>query len=503
MGKINVAFIGCGRIADLHYRGYQNHRHAQLYALCDTNPEILALRQQEWQPVKVYSDYQELLQDREIDAVEILTPQALHEPMVIAALQSGKHVAVQKPMTTSLASADRMLAAAAGKSLVYKVTENYVFYPPIQLARQLIDDGQIGEPSNLRIKFISGSSGGWAVPTSSWEWRMGEILAGRGTATFDHGHHLWSTAWYLMGEVERVGGWIENYQGVVDCPAIVIWKYRDGRRYGSCDFTHAGDLHIPSQYYANDEWIEVSGSRGIIFIRRCTGNIQPGPVVSLFNGQSMRHWDIDSDWGAGFRGATENFIQSIRGRETPLLNGAQGREILRFALAVRKAADLRREVYLAELDHWWPALYSWQQKRQRNDGIGINANSLLAWVANRFSPNEDLAPYAPQARALTEKLLADFDPDKAKGWDIIIGIHLTPEGEASEEKIGLTIKDQKIALQFGTLPTTTTFTVRVAAGVWAAILLKKKRPELAFLQGKIKVEGRVEEGLKLRELFKL
>ncbi len=499
MQKINVGIIGCGRIADLHYLGYQNNPDAKIYAVCDTNQEVVNSRKAEWQAVKAYTDYQELLSNKEIDAVEILVPhnQNLHESIVVAAANAGKHIAVQKPMTTSLASADRMLAAVNKQKLVYKVTENYVFYPPMVKARQLIEEGAIGDVTNLRIKFISGSSGGWTVPSDSWAWRMDEILAGRGTATFDHGHHLWSTAWFLLGEVDKVSGWIDFSQDVLDCPAMVIWKYKNSNKYGACDFAHSTNLHIPSKYYANDEWLEITGSQGIIFIRRCSGNIQSGAVISIFDGHSMKDIEVESDWSAGFRGATQNFIDAIKGKAEPLLSGQQGREILKFALAVQKAARLQREVYLDELDSTWPAFYAWRRRNENRP-----KKQARQWSIPFFG-KEDLSQYAPQAKALTEDLVKSFDPKMAADWDISIGIFLTADGTVADQKICLAIKKGTIAITHGEIPKDTTFTVTMPAGVWAAILLRKKRAEIAFLQGKIKAEGQVEEGLKLRAIFKL
>jgi predicted dehydrogenase len=495
---INVGIIGCGRIADLHYLGYRESREAKIYAVCDTNAETAEARKKEWDAVKSYSDYRELLQDSNIDAVEILTPHNLHEEMVVEAARAGKHIAVQKPMTISLKSADRMIAAAEKSGRVFKVTENYIFYPPLLLAKKMIEEGEIGDPINLRIKFISGSSGGWKVPSSAWEWRMKEILDGRGTATFDHGHHLWSTAWFLLGDIERVSGWIDPTNQVVDCPAVIMWKYRNSNRYGVCDFAHSDDLHIPSKYYANDEWIEITGSRGIIFIHRCTGNIHEGPAVSLFNGHSMRRIsDLDSDWSAGFIGATRNFINAINGKEEPMLSGKEGREILRFSLAIQKSAGLRREVYLDEMDSSFPFLYSFQkQMGNRLSRIRLPKLSLPGF-------GEDLSKYAPQAKSLTEQFVSSFDSANATEWDISIGLHLTEDGGIKEEKLGLIIRDGKAKLESGTLPQDAKLTVKVPAGVWAAILLRKKRAEIAFLQGKIKVDGQTEEGLKLRSVFKL
>ena len=348
---IHVGLVGCGRIADLHYAGYADNPDAMLYAVCDADAEVAQARSAAWHTPKCYVDFRELLADPNIDAVEIVTPQTVHESMVIAAAEAGKHIAVQKPMTIGLDEADRMIAATRKAGVTYKVTDNYPFYPPIAFAKRLIDDGVIGEPTMLRMKFVGGKwEGGWEVPRDTWAWRRKEAEAGRGTQTFDHGHHMWSTAWFLLGEIERVTAWVDTTDEFIDCPAVIMWKYKAPRRYGVCDYSQATELAIPTRYYSCDEWFEVTGSKGIILVRRCTGNILDGPAVSVFTSGGWAHHDVESDWAAGFRFALRNFIGAIKGAEEPLLTGEQGRGILRFALALRRSSDERREVCLDEMD---------------------------------------------------------------------------------------------------------------------------------------------------------
>jgi predicted dehydrogenase len=351
MDKINVGIIGCGRIADLHALGYEGNPEARIYAVCDTNPASAERRKAQWGAEKMYTSHMDLLEDPAVDAVEILVPHAVHERIMVDAAGAGRHIALQKPMTNDLASADRMLAAADAAGTVFRVTDNYVFYPPLALAKRMIENGEIGTPANLRIKFVGAGSGGWEVPDSAWEWRIYEAAAGRGFQTFDHGHHLWTTAWFLLGEAERVVAWIDSADGVLDCPSVIMWKYKDGTRYGMCEYCHCQNVTMPSRYYANDEWIEVTGSDGILIVHRCTGELVPGPAVSLFTARGWKHYaDVDSDWAAGFRGATDNFVSAIRGETSPLLSGREGREILRFTLAIHESSRLRREICLAEMD---------------------------------------------------------------------------------------------------------------------------------------------------------
>ena len=497
MKEINVGFIGLGRISDMHFPGYQTVENARVLAVCDVNEDLAKQRAKEYGIDRYYTDYREMLADPDIQAVEILTPHHLHEPMVLAAAEAGKHIALQKPMANSLESADRMLDAVKKAGVVFRVSDNYVFYPPVIKAREMIEAGAIGEPSNLSIKLISGGLGGWTIPPGSWEWRVRETREGRGLQTFDHGHHLWTTAWFLLGEMERVTSWIDSADGIVDCPAVMMWRYRDGVKYGICEYAYAVNLNVPSKYYANDEWIQVIGSNGIIMIHRCTGNLLEGPVLSYFDGNKWEHFDdLACDWAEGFKGATRNYIAAIRGEEPPLLNGDQARQILRSSLAISKSSIERREVYVDELDASWPRLYTWQKIRKEKAARG-EKKGIMA----RLGLGGKDAKYAGQAFDLTKALLDRFNADAVSGWSAEIGLVLMPEGDAGEKKFHLSIRDGQTELHENSLPEKPVLVIRVPAGTWAAILMKKKRLETAFLQGRLKLEGQAEQGLKLRQAF--
>ena len=106
MNPIRVAIVGCGRISDLHVLGYKGREDARIVAVCDTNLSHAKSKAKEWGVEKVYSDYQQVLNDKDVDVVELLTPHHLHCPMTIQAAQAGKHISVQKPMALSALEAD-------------------------------------------------------------------------------------------------------------------------------------------------------------------------------------------------------------------------------------------------------------------------------------------------------------------------------------------------------------------------------------------------------------
>jgi len=94
MPPLRVAIVGCGRIADLHELGYRGRDDARIIAVCDKSGRRAHTRARAWGVDRVYTSYDQLLADREIDLVELLVPHHLHAPMTIAACQAGKHVSV-------------------------------------------------------------------------------------------------------------------------------------------------------------------------------------------------------------------------------------------------------------------------------------------------------------------------------------------------------------------------------------------------------------------------
>ncbi len=495
MGKIGVGFVGCGRISDLHAIGYKDNTEAYIAAVCDADANTAGEAAVRWGVDRVYASLGVMLADPAVEAVEILTPQALHEPMAIAALEAGKHVSVQKPMTTSLASADRMLRAARKAGKVFKVSENYAFYPPLVLARKLLDEGAIGEPLTLRIKMMSGV-GGWDVPASAWAWRLREYSAGRGMNTFDHGHHMWASAWRLLGEFDKVSAWVDSVNGVVDSPALVTWKHRREHRQGQCEFHYGSEFKVPTRYYANDEWFDVSGSKGLLLIRRCTGTLLDGPEVRVYANDQWTDYEVESDWSAGFIGSTRNFIDAILGRAKAVLDAEEARHILAVDLAIAKSDRLRRTVYIEEMDALVPGLYAlgrWLAER-------AGKRAFFARLAKGKAYRD--ASIAVKARELTLGLTGRFDPVAAAGLDGSFGLVLT-DSEPDCGTFAVHMAHGCVEIEEGRLPAASMFVLRTSKLIWASILLGRLRMETAYLTGRLKLEGEPVKAIRLRDAFRL
>jgi len=357
MECLRVAIVGCGRISDLHELGYRNFSKAKIVAVCDSSRILAESKAKAWNVPNVYTDYDELLQSDEIDMIELLVPHHLHAPMTVAACKAKKHVSVQKPMALNLDEAEVMIQAAQEHGVSLRVFENFVFYPPILKAKQMIDKGEIGELRMIRVHYNSGTlDSSWRVPLKAWLWRFDSKRCGGGPLIFDHGYHLFSVAINLMGPVEKVSAWIDKTQvfptKYVDGPATVMLKFRRPRCYGVMDFSHTPQMRINSDYYADDNRIEIVGDTGIIQINKCTTSTFDLPVILLYkNGVTTEIETPRTDWKHSFIDATHHFVNSIQTSSQPSLDGSTARDVLQVVLAAQYSSAERREVDIEEVKY--------------------------------------------------------------------------------------------------------------------------------------------------------
>ena len=349
--KLRVGFVGLGRIFDLHVLGYRDDPEIEIAALCAPDPEPLTQRGAEIPGATRQRRLEDFLAER-LDLIEILSPHAFHAEQAIAALESGAHVSVQKPMALSLAEADRMIATAGAAGRHLRVYENYVFYPPLVKARELLLDGAIGRPLHFRMRTLVGDPRyAWPVREGTWRWRA-ELFRERqlGRLTFDDGHHKMAVALWLFDEVRDVFARIDETptpRGPIDAPASISWRHVDPPVHGVWDVIYAPEMRIASRYYALDERFEITGETGVIQVTRATGTMLQGPPLVMYrDGVVTEFHDLESDWGASFREATKHFVRVLREGGAPKLGGEEGRRVLQFGLAVRESAQLGAPVTL-------------------------------------------------------------------------------------------------------------------------------------------------------------
>ena len=341
---INVGIVGCGRISDLHAKAYLTHPQAQINAICDPSQEILEMRGDIWgvPANRRFQNIEDLLAQDDVDMVDVLVPHNLHSKIANQVIASGKALSLQKPMTVSLEEADQLIDAAKVAGTKFKVFENFIFFPPIALAKKLVDQGEIGDLLGIRMKSSSGiSDTAWQVPAATAAWRLDPEKCGGGPLVFDDGHHKFAVAWHFLGKVRSVFADIGNWENSgIDSPSIVSWRHENGG-IGSLEVIFSPELQVNTKYYAQDDQLEITGTKGIIWVTKGHGQLLESPPVTLYKDGVVKHYlDVDYDWGSSFVKSGQHFIDALIYGTEPLLTGEQGREVLAFTLAAQEASRL-------------------------------------------------------------------------------------------------------------------------------------------------------------------
>ncbi len=150
--NLTVALVGYGYWGPNLLRNYMELSGVTVKWVCDRDAGKLAKAKMRYPTVTVTEDYGDVLRDAEVDAVLVATPISTHYPLALAAIDAGKHVFVEKPMTASEAEARALIAAAEARGVTLMVGHTFEFSSPVVAIKNLIDSGEIGD-----IYYVSSS----------------------------------------------------------------------------------------------------------------------------------------------------------------------------------------------------------------------------------------------------------------------------------------------------------------------------------------------------------
>lgn len=142
MRRLGTAVVGLG-VGQRHVEGYARLPESRLVAVCDQNPERLRAVSAQY-AVRAYGDVTDLLRDDDVEAISIATPHPSHAPLAIMAMEAGRHVIVEKPMTLELDQADAMIEVARRTGRTLGVIFQRRFWPASLRVHRAIDDGRLG-----------------------------------------------------------------------------------------------------------------------------------------------------------------------------------------------------------------------------------------------------------------------------------------------------------------------------------------------------------------------
>jgi predicted dehydrogenase len=344
METVRLGVLGAGNIAATNVKGYLADPRCDVVAVCDSNEEVGRRAAEEW-GARYYATLDEMLADDSIDAVEVLTPTHLHHDHVIAALEAGKHVSVQKPVANTIEDGQAMQAASERAGKILRISECFVHYPPLELAKKLVADGAIGRPTGLRIRTLVGQTTSpfqAALRPEGYGWRLD--TRSPGGHLFDDNVHKYAMAlWLLDLDITSVQAVVRRRDLFFE-PCAAIFEYEDPMVLGTMEVQYSPKLYMRSSYYGADEFFEITGDEGQIWVTRATGEMLDLPPVMLFTGtaqecKTTEFSEIDADWGTGFTRSSEHFIDALVNGTPADMTPAAAIKVLQLCFAVYQASE--------------------------------------------------------------------------------------------------------------------------------------------------------------------
>lgn len=338
---IKVCMVGGGRVGKQHSSTLTRYiPGAQVAALVDPVPEVLAAAADEFGIPGRYATLEEALDGASFDAVVITTPTPTHAALAETAARAGKHVFLEKPMALDLAECDRILAACRAAGVHLQLGFMRRFDPEFAAAAQRIQAGEIGRP--MMIKSLTHGPGlppPWARDLRTSNGNLAEVNS-----------HDWDTVRWLMGaNYERVYTETANFKGEanrIDTPhyydnALVNIRFAGGGLGSISGICPCG--------YGYDARVEIVGERGILQIGELQGQ---AVVICTDRDQGLitpiyRTWPERFAWG--YIREMEHFIACVRDDRTPAVGGEEGRWAVAGVLAATRSFLEERPVPLSEV----------------------------------------------------------------------------------------------------------------------------------------------------------
>ncbi|MGB2494695.1 MAG: Gfo/Idh/MocA family protein [Candidatus Puniceispirillaceae bacterium] len=211
--QLKIGILGCGAIAQAgHFESVTKARNACLHAVCDVAEDLLKRFSVAHDVAKIYTRYEQMLADPDIDAVIVATSDAFHVPAAMAALAAGKHVLCEKPLGVTLEEVEELRAAVNRSGCKLQVGHMKRFDPGIESARSFIDD-EMGQmlafkgwycdsthryPMTDAVQPLIIRSGASRKPARDPKQDLQQYYM------LAHGCHLVDTARYLCGDLVEV-----------------------------------------------------------------------------------------------------------------------------------------------------------------------------------------------------------------------------------------------------------------------------------------------------------
>ncbi|MBI5563262.1 MAG: Gfo/Idh/MocA family oxidoreductase [Chloroflexi bacterium] len=305
--KLRVAVVGAGILGSRHARVFAEQPDCELVAVADLN---IARAEQVAQAhgARPFTDFEVMLRSVDVDAVAVATPDHLHRAPVVAALQAGKHVFMEKPLATTAQDAREIVAEAASAYVVAMVNYSQRFVSDHVWIKQALETGELGKPAFiLSVKFDTRS-----VPTgmiASWAAQTSPLY-------FMSSHDLDLVHWFLGADPIEV--FAQEVRGTLDAQGInvhdglnALIQFKGGV---SANF-HSSWIHPNTYPRVSDGYLQIIGSEGALTYHARTRTAElytaRGGQEVKFNGPHTADI-VDGKITGAFTASLRHFVECIR-----------------------------------------------------------------------------------------------------------------------------------------------------------------------------------------------
>ena len=281
VGVIGVGFIGPAHMEGLRRQGFE------VVAVSEVTQELADEAAERLLVPKAYGNWEDLINDPEIDVVHIASPNFLHYEHAKAALQAGKHVVCEKPLAMTAKESADLVKLAEEKKLVNAVNFNIRFYPLVHDAKARIAAGELGD----RIYIIQGSYlQDWLLLDTDWNWRLEPELGGELRAVADIGSHWMDLVTFITGtRIQSVFADFETFLPIRRKPKKKIDTY-GGKMEVDIEYD---EKEIKTEDYAAILFRFENGARGVMTVSQVSSGRKNRLFFEINGSDSSLVWDSE------------------------------------------------------------------------------------------------------------------------------------------------------------------------------------------------------------------
>ena len=284
--KFKVGVIGVGFIGPAHMEGIRRQGF-EVAAIGEATQELAQEAAERLLVPKAYGDFNDLINDPEIDVVHIASPNFLHYKHAKAALEAGKHVVCEKPLAMTAEESSELVKLAAEKNLVNAVNFNIRFYPMAQEAKAMVESGALGD----KIYIIQGSYlQDWLLLDTDWNWRLEPEFGGELRAVADIGSHWMDLVTFVTGtRIKSVFADFETFLPIRRKPTKKIDTF-GGKLEVDVEYE---EKPIHTEDYAAILFKFENGARGVMTVSQVSSGRKNRLFFEINGSDSSVMWDSE------------------------------------------------------------------------------------------------------------------------------------------------------------------------------------------------------------------